>query len=32
MEREFSILQKYIDFDKEHVNKLFKKYEKLDRY
>ena len=32
MEREFSILQKYIDFDKEHINKLFKKYEKLDRY
>jgi protein tyrosine phosphatase len=25
-------LQKYIDFDKEHINKLFKKYEKLDRY
>ena len=32
MEREFGILQKYIDYDKVHINKLFKMYEKLDRY
>jgi len=25
-------LQKYIDFDKDHINKLFIKYERLDRY
>ena len=25
-------MQKYIDFDKDHINKLFRKYEKLDRY
>ena len=32
MEREFGVLQKYIDYDKVHINKLFKMYEKLDRY
>ena len=32
IDREFSILQKYIDFDKDHINKLFKMNQKLDRY